>query len=129
MERKEIVLYGIDNYLQIIDQVISDLCITRDYFDIKLILTEALTNAYKHGNSSDKTKPIKLAYYSSGKTAGFEIQDSGINNKPICIPDKIEDDAILNESGKGLFLIKALSDKFEIRNNALIIEKNIADIW
>lgn len=125
MKRKEIIFYGIDSYMEIIEQIIKDLCLNGDAFDIRLILTEALTNAFKHGNNSDKSKPIKLTYYYDGNKVRFQIADCGLDGGNIVIPDEISDEEILNESGKGLFLIKALSNKFEIINNVQVIEKYI----
>ena len=123
MIRKEVILYGIDNYSRIIENITEDLKLSEDYFDIKLILTEALTNAFKHGNNSDKTKPIRLSCCYNGQTVYFEIEDTNVNKSSIALPDGIDDDTILNESGRGLYLIKALSDEVEIRNNILNIKK------
>ena len=128
MIRKEVILYGIDNYSMIIENITEDLKKNEEYFDIKLILTEALTNAFKHGNNSEKTKPIRLSYFYYGQTVCFEIEDTNVNKSSINIPDEIDEYSILNESGRGLYLIKVLSDEIEIRNNILIIKKIIHNI-
>jgi len=94
-------------------------------FDINLILTEALSNAFYHGNKGDISKPIGLSYKCNGEVLKLEISDSGETNKNIQIPDEIKDEDLLNEGGRGLFLIKALADKVEFNNNTLKIDKYI----
>lgn len=133
---------GLPSYERLIEKVINDVAkaIKTIYtemalkkkafqeltFDINLILTEALTNAFYHGNNGDISKPISLSYKCDGKTLNFKIIDSGDEDKKISIPDEIKDEDLLNEGGRGLFLIKALADKVEFNNNTLIIDKYIA---
>ncbi len=123
MIKKEFVLYGLTKYKEIIDRVINDLKVFHDHFDIRLILTEALTNAFKHGNNGNKDKPIHLRYIFDDNKVIFEIEDSGAGYENVSIPDEALDETLLNESGRGLFLIKCIADKIELRNNTLIVEK------
>lgn len=121
----EIVLYGLQEYENIIDKVIKELDYEDNYFNMKLILTEALTNAFNHGNKADKSKPIYLRYYSNKEIIKLEIQDSGLETaeklKSIDLK-KISKDIGLNERGRGLFLISCFSDNMEFRNNTLTIK-------
>lgn len=118
-------LYGIDNYVSVIDNVIKLLNANEYYFDIKLMLTEALQNAYEHGNNSDKTKPIDLISIFDGKCLVFKIVHRLTNSKNVNIPSYINNENLLEEHGRGLFLIKSLSDKVEFKNNSLTIKKYI----
>lgn len=120
------VLYGLKGYLKIIDKIIKDLNAYNYSFDIKLILTEAISNAFIHGNNKDNTKPIKILYYFDGASIIFEVKDSGIKSLEFGISKTINDADILNEGGRGLFLINSLSDELEYKCNTLIIKKNIA---
>lgn len=119
------ILYGIDNYNKIIEDVIKNLNAYDYYFDIKLILTEALLNAFEHGNKSDKTKPINLFYNFDGKCLNFKITSSEKNLPTINIPESVSNEDLLKDHGRGLFLINSLSDKVEFKDNALLIQKNI----
>lgn len=123
MKKNEFILYGLTKYKEIIDKIIDDLKAFHDYFDIKLILTEALTNAYIHGNNGKVDKPIHLRYTYDDIKVRFEIEDSGPGFENVIIPGEAIDETLLNESGRGLFLIKCIADKLELRNNTLIIEK------
>lgn len=118
-------LYGIDNHNEVIDDVIKKLNAYDYYFDIKLILTEALLNAFEHGNKNDKTKPINLFYNFDGKYLNFKITSSEKCLPQIIIPKSVNNENLLKEHGRGLFLINSLSDKVEFKDNSLFIQKNI----
>lgn len=123
MIKKEFILYGLDKYNEVIDKIIEDLNILSHSFDIKLMLTEALTNAFKHGNNSDENEPIYLRYNYIDNNIQFEIEDCGSGFENIVIPDELTDEILLNDSGRGLFLIKCAADKIEFKNSTLIIKK------
>ncbi|WP_432663602.1 ATP-binding protein [Wukongibacter baidiensis] len=125
MKRNEYILYGLEKHKEIIEEIISYID-NRDYdFDIRLILTEALTNAFKHGNKNDAHKPIYLrAIYYEGSIE-FEIQDSGPGFENVVVRESISYDNLLDDYGRGLFLIKSIADKIEFRNSTLIIQKNL----
>lgn len=125
IDQKKLILYGLDNYKEAIDKVIRDLNVNDYYFDIKLILTEALTNAFYHGNKHDKTKPIVLRYYNDNSSIVFEIEHSEANIENMNVSEEISDEDLLKEHGRGLFLIKCFVDKIEVDKNILIIRKKI----
>ncbi|SHH02533.1 ATP-binding protein [Tepidibacter thalassicus] len=123
MKRKEFVLYGLDKHKEIINKIIEDLNAFDYSFDIKLMLTEALTNAFKHGNSSSEDKPIYLRYNYNGMSIEFEIEDCGRGFEKVVIPDEISSENLLNDCGRGLFIINCIADKIEFKNSTLIIQK------
>ncbi|WP_237737322.1 ATP-binding protein [Clostridium carboxidivorans] len=126
VKSNEFILYGLSEYKQIIDKVISELNASQYDFDIKLILTEALTNAFKHGNNMNVDKPIYLRYSYDNSSVKFEVQDCGTGLKNVIINDNLNDEDILEDKGRGLFLIKNLSDNIELKPNMVIIEKTLA---
>ncbi|QXM07490.1 ATP-binding protein [Crassaminicella indica] len=123
MKKDEIILYGLDEHKDVIDKIITEIENFEESFDIRLMLIEALTNAFKHGNKCCVERPIYLRYVLNEKNIKFEIEDSGTGFKNINIPDAIYDENLLNDSGRGLFLIKCMADKIEFKNNILIIQK------
>ncbi|WP_432408346.1 ATP-binding protein [Wukongibacter sp. M2B1] len=125
MKRNEYILYGLEKHKEIIDEIISNIHNHEHSFDIRLILTEALSNAFKHGNENDVSKPIYLKSIYNGSSIEFEIQDSGTGFESITIREHISDDNLLDDYGRGLFLIKSIADKIELRDNTLIIQKNL----
>lgn len=125
MKSNELILYGMGKHKEIISKILSDLNVNEDCFDIRLILTEALTNAFIHGNNKNIDKPIYLRYTNDCTSITFEIEDSGPGFKNVIIQDKTLDENLLNDSGRGLYLIKCVADKVEIKNKTLIIQKKL----
>lgn len=123
MKSNEFILYGLSGYKQIIDKIIQELNAYQHNFDIRLMLTEALTNAFKHGNNMNVNKPIYLKYFYNGTSVKFEIKDCGTGFENVIIDEQTQDENSLNDSGRGLFLIKNLADKIELRQNTCIIHK------
>ncbi|MCY6959353.1 ATP-binding protein [Clostridium brassicae] len=122
---REVVLYGLKEYTEAITSLIEELDLWKEEFDIKLILTEALTNAFKHGNGGDSSKPICLKYIYLDKCLKIQVEDSGQNQDFIEIPDTISEESILEATGRGLFIINSLADKVEFENSTLTIWKKI----
>ena len=125
VSKKKLVLYGLGGYNKTVDQIINDLDACDDYFDIKLILVEALTNTFNYGNKGDKNQPIYIVYSRDGSSLLFEIQGTESDSPELEIPDEISDENILNEHGRGLYLIKCLVDKLERIGGTLYIKKNL----
>lgn len=125
MKSDFLTLYGLSNSDAIIKGMIEDLECYKHDFDLKLILTEALTNAFKHGNNMDEEKPIylKYEYIKETKHVTIEIKDSSHDVKEITIVDEITDDMLENTSGRGLFLIQAMADEFYFKRNVMVIKK------
>ena len=128
MKSNEFILYGLSEHKQIIDKIIAELNAYQYNFDIRLILTEALTNAFKHGNNMNVNKPIYLRYFYNDTSVKFEISDSGTGFENVIIHEQLQDENLLCDGGRGLFLIKSLSDKIEFRKNTLIIQKCLSAI-
>lgn len=119
----EFVLYGLQDYISVIDEIIEELNLCEFQFDIRLILTEGLTNAFKHGNKESNLLPIYLQYTFYEDEIIFEIVDSGSESNYVIIPNDIIEDDILVGSGRGLFLINCYSDEVHMEGNKLTIKK------
>ena len=127
MIKDSFVLYGLSKYESIIDKIIKDIRCHDNYFDVKLILTEALTNAFNHGNKKDDEKPIYLRYEYEyqDKYVKFEIEDSGDISRNMVMSRELSDDNILNNSGRGLFLINCIADEVYFQGNTIVIQKKL----
>jgi serine/threonine-protein kinase RsbW len=122
----EFVLYGLQDYKIIIDRIIDELKADEIEFDLKLILTEGLTNAFKHGNKESTLLPIYLRYTFDGYKIIFEIEDSGQESDYIILPKDTIDDDVLEDNGRGLFLINCYADAVHMEGNKLIINKYLS---
>ncbi len=82
----------------------------QDAFGIAIALTEALENAFKHGNRQDPDKWITVRYDVSRAVATIEIEDEGDGFDSALVPDPTDDAHICRESGRGIRLMKAFLD-------------------
>lgn len=80
-------------------------------FDLKLALNEALINAIKHGNNSDKNKSVFLKITKKADKLEICIEDKGkgFDYKNLKLPTAKNN--LTKQSGRGVFLIKKFMDE------------------
>lgn len=86
-------------------------------FAIKLAMEEALTNAVKHGNQFDPSKPVTVRFAVSDEMVAVIVRDEGGGFVPDEIPDPTAPDRLPLPNGRGIMLLKAYMDKVEYRDN------------
>ncbi|WNS44609.1 ATP-binding protein [Paenibacillus sp. MMS20-IR301] len=123
--QKEVMLRGLECHQMIIDGIIEELNLEAYAFDIRLILIEAVTNAYYHGNLSDCSKPITIRYLLRDKLLKLQIEDSGAGGGVLLFPETISNEELLEDGGRGLYLIRCFSDTVERVDNTMYISKSI----
>lgn len=119
----ERVFYGIGNINNKLDGIIEALKLKKYVFEIKLIISEAITNAYIHGNKSDNTKAISVSWIVKNNNLCIKVKDSGDSNEELFV-DKNNYD-LLSESGRGLFIISAYSDEVYFKDNTITMKKSL----
>ncbi|WP_410514916.1 ATP-binding protein [Paenibacillus sp. BR2-3] len=122
---KEVSLYGIEHHQGVIDTIIRELRIEACAFDVKLILVEAVMNAHYHGNQSDSAKPIMIRYSVRNRCLNIQVEDCGEGFKQLIFPDEIKNEHLLDEGGRGLYLIRCLSDNVKMIQNTIHINKTL----
>lgn len=80
-------------------------------FGISLCLSEALDNAYQHGNQGDPNRTITIRYDFGSEQICIEIEDQGRGFQPEAIPDPTLPENLTKEGGRGLFLMRAYMDE------------------
>lgn len=84
------------------------------YYNILIAVSEAVNNAMKHGNKMDPNKSITFELYANPHELEIIVQDQGSGFDPSSIDDCTEENNLYKESGRGIFIMKSLSDNFEI---------------
>lgn len=99
---------------QLIDVVCEDLKLNEDnYGNILIAVTEAVTNAIIHGNQNNPEKLVEINVDSELKEVVFSIIDAGGGFDFTNLPDPIAPENLEKPNGRGIFLMKNLSDKVE----------------
>ena len=109
-----------------IDEILNKLHKTLDdkdvLFDIRLILNELVINGVLHGNLGVCTKCVNLRLEIKDKKIRIEVVDEGDG---IDFDIKSYDPKLLKCGGRGLVLVKGLSDELYIEKNRIVAIKEI----
>lgn len=80
------------------------------YGNILLALNEAVTNAIVHGNNQEEEKQVFINAVQKGTKLKISIQDEGEGFDPASLPDPLQEENLLKEGGRGVYLIEQFSD-------------------
>ena len=92
------------------------------YGNVLVSVTEAVNNAIVHGNKEDKTKKVRLGLKKNKKSVRFVVEDEGAGFDYDNLPDPTSPKNLDKVKGRGIFLIKSLSDKTTFKNGGRMIE-------
>jgi serine/threonine-protein kinase RsbW len=92
------------------------------YGNILVAVTEAVNNATQHGNKLDKNKNVTLTLSPSETQLKFLVTDEGPGFDIEAVPDPTEEANIEKPNGRGIFLIRHLTDQVNFSNNGSTIE-------
>ena len=92
------------------------------YGNIMIAVTESVNNAIKHGNSNDSKKSVSLSLFLNENIIKFIIQDEGAGFDYSQLPDPTAPENIDKPGGRGIFLMKHLSDEVNFKENGSIVE-------
>jgi serine/threonine-protein kinase RsbW len=85
---------------------------------IGMAVREAMVNAVVHGNRYNLKKKVHLNATVEGDQLTVMIGDEGEGFEPEELPDPLAEENLLRQSGRGLLLIKAFVDEFDMRKGA-----------
>ena len=92
------------------------------YGNIMIAVTEAVNNAIKHGNASDKSKNVSLSLSLDDSLLKFIIKDEGSGFNYENLPDPTSPENLEKLGGRGIFLMKHLSDEVDFKENGRVVE-------
>jgi serine/threonine-protein kinase RsbW len=92
------------------------------YPNILISLTEAVNNAVQHGNRNDISKIVCVRSQKLKHTLHCEISDEGRGFDPEKVPDPTSPENIEKPGGRGVFLMRQLSDKVRFKDNGSTVE-------
>ncbi len=97
-----------------VNEIFTECNIADKYFNkVYLCISEAVINSIEHGNKNDRNKKVSIiADYEKNKL-NIEIKDEGDGFNFELIEDPTMPENLKKESGRGIFIIKALSKQIE----------------
>lgn len=92
------------------------------YGNIMIAVTEAVNNAIKHGNGGNSSKNVFLSLTLNDNLLKFIVKDEGPGFNHGDLPDPTAPENLEKPGGRGIFLMKHLSDEVEFRENGKTVE-------
>lgn len=119
--------------ITIVERLIDDLCEKHNiheehYGNILIALTEAANNAIYHGNKQDPEKEVKMEYSADEDRFFFRIEDEGPGFDFDNVPDPTSPENLEKPNGRGVFLMRHLSDEIEFKDGGRIVEIEFKDL-
>jgi serine/threonine-protein kinase RsbW len=128
-ESKTIELVSSSDSISVVERMIEDI---RNRFDVKedmfgnmlVAITEAVTNAIYHGNKGDATKKVSVSFTAANGLLVFTIADEGHGFDYYNLPDPTSPENLEKECGRGIFLMKHLTDQLIFSENGRVVESS-----
>lgn len=92
------------------------------YGNIMIAVTEAVNNAIKHGNKDDSSKNVIISLSLEEGLIKFKIEDEGRGFDFHQLPDPTSPENLSKPGGRGIFLMKHLSDEVDFKDNGKVVE-------
>jgi len=121
--KDKLVIYGVKNISEKVDNIIKILHIKKQHFEIKLFIVEAINNAFIHGNNSDINKPIAIVCELKENVLEVSVTDCGSGVTVLKDNTKIDEENLLGECGRGLYLISCYTDEMKFKGSSIIMKK------
>jgi serine/threonine-protein kinase RsbW len=86
-----------------------------DVHKIAMAVRESMVNAVVHGNRYNAHKKVRLSVSKGPQEFVVKIADEGDGFDYDNLPDPLAHENLLRHSGRGIFLIKAFMDDFQVR--------------
>lgn len=87
------------------------------YYDILLVLTEAVSNAIFHGNCTDIQKYVEIDLRILPNQLEFTVTDQGGGFNPATLPDPTQASRRTQPNGRGVYLMRQLADELQFADN------------
>lgn len=78
---------------------------------LAIAITEVTANAVYHGNKSDPKKKVHVRFTTQDDSMTITIRDEGEGFDPHKIADPLHPENLLKDSGRGVYIIRALMDE------------------
>lgn len=101
----------------LIDSVCFKMSVGESFGNVLIAVTEAVNNAILHGNKNNDSAQIFIKSAENSDSFCFSIEDEGMGFDYTTLPDPTAPENIEKENGRGIFLMKNLSDEVEFENN------------
>lgn len=83
-------------------------------YRIGMAVREGVINAFHYGNQEKPEKKIHLTIELNAERMVIHVMDEGKGFKLVDVPDPLAEENLLSTSGRGIFLMRAFMDEFDV---------------
>lgn len=87
-------------------------------YRLGMAIREAMVNAVVHGNKYSTHKKVHLVVWEEAGGLRIVVADEGNGFELARVPDPLEDQNLLKESGRGILLMQAFVDELMVRRRS-----------
>jgi serine/threonine-protein kinase RsbW len=125
--RKDIEISSLRENLRIVEKAIDDMSLELNlsdeiYGNVLVATMEATNNAIVHGNQADPHKQVRVLIEKQDRLLVIRIVDQGKGFDYSSVPDPTSPDNIEKINGRGIFLMKRLSDDISFGDQGRVVE-------
>ena len=103
---------SISSVENLIDEISIELALNEDlYGNVLISVTEAVNNAIQHGNRYQNELMVTVLVFDGSDAFCFSVSDEGGGFDFLNLPDPTAPQNILNENGRGVYLMQNLADE------------------
>jgi serine/threonine-protein kinase RsbW len=107
---------------EFVDHLSADCNIESDvYGNLLIAALEAANNAITHGNKLNEEKQVEMVFTTEEDKILLTVKDEGPGFDYNSIPDPTSPENLENMSGRGVFLMRKLSDAIEFEDNGSFV--------
>lgn len=108
----------------LIEEIRGELDFREDvYGNVMVAVTEAVNNAIHHGNQGDSSKQVRLKVEMENQyRLVIKVKDDGAGFDPDALADPTSPENIENIGGRGVFLMRHLSDELSFLEDGTVVE-------
>lgn len=126
-DTKRIAIASRVENIAIIEKAIDEICAKHDineehYGNVLIAITEGVNNAISHGNKQNPDKEVIVEFSTQDNTLVCRITDQGPGFDYENVPDPTSPENIEKPNGRGVFLMKHLSDEIDFQDNGAVVE-------
>lgn len=82
--------------------------------DVAIAVSELVNNAVAHGNHFDPSKTVEVRFHLSASAITITVSDQGQGFDPKTVPSPVDDENLLREVGRGLFITRNFVDEMQV---------------
>lgn len=126
-DTRSVTFPSVKENIALVEKFVDEICHfynigDEHYGNILVALTEAVTNAVYHGNRLDPDKMVSFYYETKSNNLCFTVRDEGNGYNPDTLPDPTDPENRPLENGRGVFLMRKLSDDIKFYDNGTRVE-------